>query len=179
MFLTRPKYEGFLPKFPGYEDCKRWEMVELAADLPWYKVELRQGEKASQAQHVTLLVGRADLVEQMLRAPGEASQVTQLHMARPGAYARKDASGDMHKDAGNDAWDLRQILRMWRATLVYKGKPFPVFLFDLQGRGIVVDPPSPSPASVVHHGELLYEFVPAPNAPLGSDTDTVAQAKPR
>jgi hypothetical protein len=149
MFITHPEFEGFLPKFAGYEHCKRWEIFELAADLPYYMVEMRQAAKTREAHHLSLIVASAHLVEQMLNRSDESSKVVRLHMVRPSSYN------------GTDSWAAQKILRIWRGDVIQLGHRYPVLLFELQGVGIVVEPPIED-SSPVRTKELLYEFAPSP-----------------
>lgn len=151
MFITYPEFEGFLPKFAGYENCQRWEIFELAADLPYYMVEMLQSAETREQHHLSFVVASVHLVEQMLNKNDGSSKVVQLHMARPSSYN------------GTASWSIEKILRMWKGVVYLQGKPYPVYLFDLQGAGRVVEPPVDD-ASQVDQGELVFEFAASPVA---------------
>jgi hypothetical protein len=151
MFITYPEFEGFLPKFAGYENCKRWEIFELAADLPYYMVEMVQSAKTKEEHHLSFIVASVHLVEQMLNKDDALRKVVQLHMVRPGSYN------------GTASWSVEKVLRMRRGVAHLQGKPYPVYLFDLHRTGTVVEPPVDD-ARQVDPGELMFEFAPTRGA---------------
>lgn len=151
MFITYPEFEGFLPKFAGYEKCQRWEIFELAAELPYYMVEMLQSANTREEHHLSFVVANMHLVEQMLNKNEALSKVVQLHMVRPRSYN------------GTSSWSIQKVLRINRGVVRIQGKPYPVYLFDLQGAGIVVEPPVDD-TSQVDTGELMFEFSPPAGA---------------
>lgn len=151
MFITYPEFEGYLPKFAGYENCKRWEIFELAADLPYYKVEMLQASRTRESHRRSLVVANVYLVEQMLNRSDELSKVVRLHFVRPSSYN------------GTNSWSTQIVLRMWKGAVHQQGKPYPVFLLDLEGSGIVVEPPV-DVSCPVKTEELLYEYASFPKA---------------
>lgn len=152
MFLTRPGFREWMPKFAGYEDCTAWRAVELPVGLPWFLMHVQAARTSPETFSVSYLLSRVNELEQFLAALGADDRTVALHAIYPAAYT------------GLTSWSMTELEELWQASVHQEGRDWPGWILKTSQGLQLFEPRTSYEPENVQFERLLYRREPRRSA---------------
>lgn len=146
MFITRPSFEAWLPAFVGYEGCKGWAAVELAAVLPWFLIHTEPANPSRRSIATTLLVSRLDTLRGFL-----------ADLRRSGDQAASILAFYPPQMTSRATWEAKEIQELWEASLPLPEGEHRIWLLKTTAGELLLEPPMRVAAARALPENLLYQ----------------------
>ena len=121
MFMTMPNLERAVPVGMAPTGCRFWRVAELSVNIPWYAVTLESADGEWVAIRHLLVADDRDVLGLIGNAGTEPVLALKQMVTAP-------------HDMASQAWEARDILRVWTGPAAMSGTPEGVLFEDAAGR---------------------------------------------
>lgn len=151
MFITRPEYSVWLPRFEGYENASGWGAVELSGALPLYVLEVQwKGPRGRvRGRQTFLLSSMRSLADALASLPaGEKS-------SQP-VPTRVTAHYPPGWDSASNTWRSVEIVEIWDAQAKKDATTYDLWYIRARSGEESTEPSGIEDAATVHRYRRLY-----------------------